>query len=55
MSSHTRSWRIAVLGGLVTSTILSLLVIPPVFTYLDDIKSLIVRVFGWRAEAKQGG
>ena len=36
----------AVLGGLVTSTILSLLVIPPVFTYLDDIKSLIVRVFG---------
>ncbi len=36
----------AVLGGLVTSTILSLLVIPPVFTYLDDIKGLIVRVFG---------
>ena len=45
----------AVLGGLVTSTILSLLVIPPVFTYLDDIKGLIVRLFGGRAEAKQGG
>ena len=45
----------AVLGGLVTSTILSLLVIPPVFTYLDDIKGLIVRVFGGRVEAKQGG
>ena len=45
----------AVLGGLVTSTILSLLVIPPVFTYLDDIKGLIVRVFGGRAEAKKGG
>ncbi|RQW76943.1 MAG: efflux RND transporter permease subunit, partial [Methylococcus sp.] len=36
----------AVLGGLVTSTILSLLVIPPVFTYLDDIKGLIMRLFG---------
>ena len=45
----------AVLGGLVTSTILSLLVIPPVFTYLDDIKGLIVRLFGGRAEAKQEG
>ena len=45
----------AVLGGLVTSTILSLLVIPPVFTYLDDIKHLILRLFGGRAEAKQGG
>jgi multidrug efflux pump subunit AcrB len=38
----------AVLGGLVTSTILSLLVIPPVFTYLDDIKGLIMRLFGAR-------
>jgi multidrug efflux pump subunit AcrB len=36
----------AVLGGLVTSTILSLLVIPPVFTYLDDLKGMIVRLFG---------
>ena len=28
---------IAVIGGLITSTVLSLLVIPVVFTYLDDL------------------
>ena len=37
----------AVLGGLVTSTILSLIVIPPVFTLLDDSEALIARVFVW--------
>ena len=42
----------AVLGGLVTSTILSLLVIPPVFTYLDDIKGLIVWVFGGASQKR---
>jgi multidrug efflux pump subunit AcrB len=42
----------AVLGGLVTSTLLSLLVIPPVFTYLDDIKHLILRLFGIRVDAR---
>jgi multidrug efflux pump subunit AcrB len=34
---------VAVIGGLVTSTILSLLVIPAVFTFVDDIE----RGFGW--------
>lgn len=29
---------IAVVGGLITSTVLSLLVVPAVFTYMDDIK-----------------
>ncbi len=28
---------IAVIGGLITSTVLSLLVVPVVFTYLDDL------------------
>jgi multidrug efflux pump subunit AcrB len=28
---------IAVIGGLITSTVLSLLVIPVVFTYVDDV------------------
>ena len=28
---------IAVIGGLITSTVLSLLVIPVVFTYIDDV------------------
>jgi hypothetical protein len=31
---------ITVIGGLVTSTLLSLLVVPPVFTYIDDFKKL---------------
>ncbi len=34
---------IAVIGGLITSTILSLLVVPAVFTYMDDLKHLIKR------------
>ncbi|MEI7783329.1 MAG: efflux RND transporter permease subunit [Betaproteobacteria bacterium] len=37
---------IAVIGGLLTSTVLSLLVIPVVFTYLDDIGQWSVRL--WR-------
>jgi multidrug efflux pump subunit AcrB len=36
---------VAVIGGLVTSTLLSLLVIPVAYTYLDDIKNLISAVF----------
>lgn len=34
---------IAVIGGLVTSTVLSLLVVPVVFTYLDDIEHWLQR------------
>jgi multidrug efflux pump subunit AcrB len=33
---------IAVIGGLITSTVLSLLVVPAVFTYIDDVGN------GWR-------
>jgi predicted RND superfamily exporter protein len=33
----------AVIGGLITSTILSLLVVPAVFTYIDDIEHWIKR------------
>jgi multidrug efflux pump subunit AcrB len=35
---------IAVIGGLITSTVLSLLVIPVVFTYLDDLEHFIARI-----------
>jgi multidrug efflux pump subunit AcrB len=35
---------IAVIGGLITSTVLSLLVVPAVFTYLDDIEHLLRRM-----------
>ena len=50
MSSADTSFRspmaVAVIGGLVTSTLLSLLVIPVAYTYLDDIKQLVYRL--WR-------
>ncbi|MGB4812276.1 MAG: efflux RND transporter permease subunit [Methylophilaceae bacterium] len=36
---------VAVIGGLITSTFLSLLVIPAVFSYVDDIKIFFKRVF----------
>jgi len=37
---------IAVIGGLITSTVLSLLVVPVVFTYLDDLEHFIKRMTG---------
>lgn len=45
---------IAVIGGLITSTVLSLLVVPAVFTYIDDIehgfRRLAARLRGQRHE-----
>jgi multidrug efflux pump subunit AcrB len=38
---------IAVIGGLITSTILSLLVIPSVFTMMDDLEHGIRRALTW--------
>ena len=38
---------IAVIGGLITSTVLSLLVIPVVYTYLDDLAILGARGLSW--------
>ena len=35
---------IAVIGGLITSTVLSLLVVPVVFTYLDDLEQWLQRM-----------
>jgi multidrug efflux pump subunit AcrB len=39
---------VAVIGGLITSTILSLLVIPSVFTVMDDFERHMRRLFQWR-------
>lgn len=36
----------AVIGGLITSTFLSLLVIPAVFTVVDDASIFFARLFG---------
>jgi predicted RND superfamily exporter protein len=35
---------VAVIGGLITSTLLSLLVVPAVFTYVDDAEHLFGRM-----------
>jgi hypothetical protein len=37
---------IVVIGGLITSTFLSLLVIPVVFTFVDDLVQWSARIFG---------
>ncbi|CAN5199178.1 efflux RND transporter permease subunit [soil metagenome] len=45
---------VAVIGGLITSTVLSLLVVPAVFTYMDDLEHLMKkmgrRMLGRKAE-----
>jgi multidrug efflux pump subunit AcrB len=45
-SSFRSPMSIAVIGGLVTSTLLSLLVVPVVFTYLDDLEHWLRRQAG---------
>jgi multidrug efflux pump subunit AcrB len=37
---------VAVIGGLITSTLLSLLVVPAVFTYIDDVEHWLLRLIG---------
>ncbi|MHC2299742.1 efflux RND transporter permease subunit [Rhizobium mongolense] len=44
-SSFRQPMAIVVIGGLLTSTFLSLLVIPTVFTYIDDFLQLLKRPF----------
>jgi len=43
-SSFRSPMAVAVIGGLITSTVLSLLVIPAVFTYVDDFKNWTLRM-----------
>jgi multidrug efflux pump subunit AcrB len=43
---------ITVIGGLITSTLLSLLVVPAVFTYVDDLEHWLARRFGKLRHAK---
>jgi multidrug efflux pump subunit AcrB len=45
---------IVVIGGLITSTFLSLLVVPVVFTYVDDAVQRVRRLFG-RKQREIGG
>jgi multidrug efflux pump subunit AcrB len=45
---------VAVIGGLITSTVLSLLVVPAVFTYMDDLEHFIRRMAG-KVQGKRAG
>jgi multidrug efflux pump subunit AcrB len=45
-SSFSTPMAIAVIGGLITSTLLSLLVVPAVFTYVDDLGAWMKRKIG---------
>ena len=46
-SSFRSPMAVAVIGGLITSTVLSLLVIPSVFTVMDDMEHLLGRLRRW--------
>jgi multidrug efflux pump subunit AcrB len=37
---------VSVIGGLITSTFLSLLVIPAVYLYIDDLGIFVARIWG---------
>ena len=56
--SLTRSpMAVAVIGGLMTSTLLTLVVVPVVFTYMDSLRTLIFRLFqgGGKQRRHRGG
>ncbi|GAA3080793.1 efflux RND transporter permease subunit [Rhizobium viscosum] len=50
-ASFRQPMAIVVIGGLLTSTVLSLVVIPVIFTFVDDFLHVLRRIVG----AKQGG
>ncbi len=52
-SSFRSPMAVAVIGGLITSTVLSLLVIPSVFTVMDDIEHLLGKLRRWVFREKQ--
>ncbi len=52
-SSFRSPMAVAVIGGLITSTVLSLLVIPSVFTVMDDIERFLGKLRRWVLREKQ--
>ena len=54
-SSFRSPMAIAVIGGLITSTLLSLLVIPVVYTFADDVEHLFGRLRRRRTPADISG
>jgi multidrug efflux pump subunit AcrB len=53
-SSFRSPMAVVVIGGLITSTLLSLLVIPVIFTYVDDAVQVLGRRFARRRSADSG-
>ncbi|MDZ7813578.1 MAG: efflux RND transporter permease subunit [Ideonella sp.] len=49
--SFRQPMAVAVIGGLITSTFLSLLVVPVVFTFVDDVAQWLLRLMGRPAPA----
>jgi multidrug efflux pump subunit AcrB len=52
-SSFRQPMAIVVIGGLLTSTLLSLLVIPVIFTFIDDMLALLMRIAQRTRHSKQ--
>ena len=46
-SSFRQPMAIVVIGGVVMSTLLSLIVIPVIFTFVDDLEKVLKRLLGW--------
>ncbi|MBD9466264.1 efflux RND transporter permease subunit [Pseudomonas sp. Pdm06] len=53
-ASFRQPMAIAVIGGLITSTALSLLVVPVAFTYIDDLERLLSRWFSPQGDKEKG-
>jgi hypothetical protein len=54
-SSFRSPMAVAVIGGLITSTFLSLLVIPAVFTIVDDVSLFFGRLFRGKPQPVPAG
>ena len=39
---------VAIIGGMASSTLLSLLVVPTMYTFFDDLQNLVKRLWTWR-------
>jgi multidrug efflux pump subunit AcrB len=53
--SFRQPMAVAVIGGLITSTFLSLLVVPVVFTFVDDVAQWLLRLMGRPAPVARKG
>jgi Cu/Ag efflux pump CusA len=53
-ASFRQPMAVTVIGGLVTSTALSLLIVPVAFTYVLGFERRVKRLFGWGSHAPEG-